>query len=84
MLLMPFEIINTPLGLMVNNSAFGSYFVDNMENLFTYTHLYFFLPAPPPCLIMCNCVAPSCYLIFELLIEVNYDHLFLLSEIYCS
>ena len=33
---------------------------------------------------MCNCVAPSCYLIIELPIGVHYDYLFLLSEIYCS
>ena len=33
---------------------------------------------------MCNCVAPSCYLILELLIGVHHNYLFLLSEIYCS
>ena len=35
---MHFEI--TLLGLMANNPAFGSYFIDNMQNLFTYTNLH--------------------------------------------
>ena len=35
-------------------------------------------------LIVCNCVVPSCYLIFEILIGVHYDYLFVLSEIDCS
>ena len=43
-----------------------------------------FLPACLPSLIMCNCFAPSSYLILELLIGVHYDYLFPLSEIYCS
>ena len=41
-----------------------------------------FLQACLPTPIMCNCVALSCYLIFELI--VNYEYLCLLSEIDCS
>ena len=58
---------------MVNNSAFGIV-IDNMQNLFTYTNVHnmqLFLPARLPSLIMCNCVSPSCYLIFELIIRVH-------------
>ena len=76
-MLMHFEIIIALLGLMANNSTFG--IVNScMQNLFTYTNLRnHFLPAHIPS----QYVVPSCYLIFENHIGVNYDHLFLLSEI---
>ena len=67
-MLLYFEIIMILLGLMVNNSALG---------------IVIFLPARLPRIIMCNCVAPSCNLILEL-IGVYYNNLFLFSEIQCS
>ena len=76
---MYFEIIIIALlGLtMANNSAFGiGLVISCMQNLCNYTNLHnrLYLPARLSSQYMCSCVSPSCYLIFELHIRVNYDY----------